>query len=103
MKRCIILTALVGLASMLVPPAFAQGGPGGRGVSALVCLAEQVGFEIGNGQVSVDIDDHGVVDGIGEAEVTIHHGKSQSTHLITYQDTHENGHLDCGDVILSVS
>jgi len=102
MRRWKIFAVFVVLAGLLVVPSFAQG-PGGRGLSALVCLAEQVGFDIGNGQVSVDVEDHGVENGIGEADVTIHHGQSQSEHFLVYEDTNESEGLDCGDVILSVS
>jgi len=103
MKRWIVVIALGVLTSSLVVPGFGQGGPGGRGISTLLCLAEEIGFEIGNGHVSVEVDDHGVVDGIGEAEVTITHGNSSSTHTVVYADANESEDLDCGDAILSVT
>lgn len=101
MKHWIILVAIGLLAIPLAGPSLAQGP--GRGFSSLLCLAEEVGFEIGNGQVSVSVDSDTVdPDGNGVAVVTITHGRTSSMHTIYYQDN-GNGHLDCGDTITSVT
>ena len=79
----------------------------GQGFSDLICELGDAGsgtFVIGNGQIVVTIVDNGAPPGgIGTATVTIQHGKSGSTHTLTYQDTNGDGMLDCGDTVLSVT
>ena len=101
MGRWIIVGIIIGMMAGAMAPSFALQGPGGRGASVVLCVAEQLG--LGNSHVNVEIDDQGVVDGIGEADVTITHGTSGSTHHIVYSDDNDDGFLDCGDRILSIS
>jgi hypothetical protein len=77
----------------------------GQGFSELICQLGVAGsgtFVIGNGQIVVSIVDSGASPGgTGTATVTIQHGKSGSTHTLTYQDTSGDGMLDCGDTVVS--
>jgi hypothetical protein len=100
-------TALMLLAAILITPSFAQDIPG-TGFSDLVCVLGVHGsgtFTIGHGEFVVTVEDNGISepDDIGTATVTIQHGTSSSTHLLTYEDTNEDGELDCGDAIISVT
>jgi len=100
-----IIVGVLGLL-VLIGSGVAQQVPG-QGFSALLCELGVTGsgtFVIGNGQVVVSIVDNGASPGgIGTATVTIEHGKSGSTHTLTYQDTNDDGMLDCGDTVLSVT
>ncbi len=105
MKHWITFVVLGLLAISLVGSGLAQQVPG-QGFSRLVCQANIVGsgtFTLGNGQIVVTVDDNGVTDGTGTATVTIQHGRSGSTHTLTYQDTNNDGQLDCGDTVLGIS
>ena len=105
MKRVIVLTVVIGLFGFdAVAPALAQ--VRGRGLSALLCLVEEVGVPA-NAQISVTIvSDFVDAEGNGTAIVTITHGAPQSgsgsTHGVLYQDD-GSGDLGCGDTIISVS
>jgi hypothetical protein len=103
MKRWISVMVIGLMAITQAGSSFSQEIPG-AGFSVLLCVAEQTGGGPGNSQVSISINsDTGPdADGIGQAEVTITHGKSQSTHIVTYEDSNDTGSLDCGDNILSV-
>jgi hypothetical protein len=72
-----------------------------RGLSSLICLA---GVN-GNGTYEVSPALRIEVSGDNGSSATVHviHGGDDSTHLVTYSDTHSSGTLDCGDLILSVS
>jgi hypothetical protein len=106
MKHWIMFFVLGLLAISLVGSGLAQQVPG-QGFSNLVCQAGVNGsgtFELGNGQIMVVIDDGPTTPGgTGTATVTIQHGKSGSTHTLTYEDTNSDGQLDCGDTVLSIS
>ena len=106
MKKTLIGTALILLAAALITPSSAQTVPG-TGFSAVLCVVGVDGsgtFTAGNGQIVVTVEDNGVSepDDIGTAMVTIKHGSSGSSHLVTYMDTNEDGELDCGDIVISV-
>jgi hypothetical protein len=105
MKHAVVLIAIGLFGFGAVGPAGAQQVPG-KGLSALLCLVEEVGVP-GNAQISVTIDSDSVdAEGNGTAIVTITHGApesgSGSTHEVLYQDDGSGG-LDCGDTIVSVS
>jgi hypothetical protein len=102
MKRWITVMAIGLMAITQIGSSFSQEIPG-RGFSVLLCVAEHAG-DAGNNQVSISInsDTGPVEDGIGHAEITITHGASESTHIVTYEDSNESGFLDCGDEILIV-
>jgi len=74
-----------------------------RGLTALVCLAGIEGegvYDVGpSGKLVIEVSDD---DGTS-ATVHIIHGEDESTHVLTYSDTNENGFLDCGDVVLTVT
>jgi hypothetical protein len=103
MKRSVILVTLAFVGVVLNGPGFAQ--VPGRGFSVLLCVAQQAGSGPGNAQVSVAItsDTGPNAQGIGQAQVTITHGVTGSTHTVQYHDSNNSGKLDCGDVIISVS
>jgi hypothetical protein len=108
MKRSIILTTftllailLLGPSSQLVEPSFAQQIPG-TGFSALLCKLPPSGCA-GELCVTIVSDTVDETTDIGEAVVKITHGKTSSTHTVTYEDSNESGGLDCGDTIISVS
>ncbi len=104
MKRWIVVVTFGLLAITVIGPSFAQQVPG-KGFSALLCLAEHAGSGPGNAQVSVTIqsDTGPNAEGTGQAVVTITHGTTGSTHTVIYVDTNGSGHLDCGDIIISVT
>ena len=98
MKRATLFAAAV---VMLV---FASPGSAqipARGLSALLCLA---GVN-GNGTYQVSPALTIVVSGDNGSSATVHviHGGDDSTHVVTYSDTHDTDTLDCGDLILTVS
>jgi Na+/proline symporter len=91
-------------AAALLMLAFARPGSAqipARGLSALICLA---GVD-GNGTYAVSPALIIVVSGDNGTTATVHvtHGGDDSSHVVTYSDTHDTGTLDCGDLILSVS
>jgi hypothetical protein len=102
MKGWMIVAGL----GMLILTGSAQSVPG-QGFSALLCELGVAGsgtFVIGSGQIVVSIVDNGASPGgIGTATVSIQHGKSGSIHTLTYQDTNDDGMLDCGDTVISVT
>ena len=104
--KTLIGSTLILLVATLIVPSSAQTIPG-TGISNLVCVLGVEGsgtFFAGNGQIVVTVEDDGVseLDDIGTAMVTIKHGSSGSSHLLTYVDANEDGQLDCGDIIISV-
>ena len=79
-----------------------------RGLSVLVCLAGVEGdgiYEIGpSGKLVIEVSNDEVSDDpAGTATVHITHGGDDSTHDLTYVDANENGFLDCGDLIQTVT
>ncbi len=98
MKRITVFAAAV-LMLVFASPGSAQ--IPARGLSALICLA---GVN-GNGSYEVSPALTIVVSGDNGSTATVHviHGRDDSTHVVTYSDTHETGTLDCGDLIISVS
>ena len=74
-----------------------------QGLSALVCLA---GVQ-GNGTYVIGPSGKLVLEVSGDtgssATVEVTHGGDDSTHVLSYVDVNENGMLDCGDRILSVT
>lgn len=102
MKRAIFV-ALVGFVMLVaVRPGEAQQIPG-RGFTGLVCLA---GVD-GDGTYAVDPAGQFTLEVAGDtgssATVTITHGQTGSTHVVSYIDAVENGRLNCGDVIVTVT
>ncbi len=88
MKRSIILVTFTLLAILLLGPS-----------SQVGSFAQQIpgtGFSIVSDTVDETTD-------IGEAVVKVTHGTTSSTHTITYEDSNEDGGLDCGDTIISIS
>jgi hypothetical protein len=101
MTRSIFI--IVGLAVLvLARPGVAQQVPGG-GFSGLLCLA---GID-GNGTYPVDPAGQVTIEVSGDdgssATFAIMHGQDGSTHFVTYDDRNDNGRIDCGDRVLSVS
>jgi hypothetical protein len=101
-KRAIFV-ALVGFVMLVaVRPGEAQQIPG-RGFTGLVCLA---GVD-GDGTYAVDPAGQFTLEVAGDtgssATVTITHGQTGSTHVVSYIDAVENGRLNCGDVIVTVT
>jgi hypothetical protein len=72
-----------------------------RGLSALLCLAGVNGN--GTYQVSPALTIVVSADNGSSATVHVIHGGDDSTHVVTYSDTHDTDTLDCGDLILTVS
>jgi hypothetical protein len=74
-----------------------------QGLSALVCLAGVHGngtYVIGpSGKLVVEVSG----DSGSSATVKITHGGDDSTHALVYEDVNQNGVLDCGDRIQSVT
>ena len=108
MKRPIILATftllailLLGPSSLVTRPSFAQQIPG-TGFSVLLCHLPPSGC-VGELCVTIVSDTVDETTDIGEAVVKITHGTTSSTHTVTYEDANEDGILDCGDTIISVS
>jgi hypothetical protein len=108
MKRPIILATFTLLAILLLGPSslltgwsFAQQIPG-NGFSVLLCKLPSGGC-VGELCVTIVSDTVDESNDIGEAVVKITHGTTSSTHTVTYEDLNEDGILDCGDMIISVS
>jgi hypothetical protein len=90
--------------ALLVRPVHAQTVPG-TGFSSLVCVLGVNGsgtYGLPNGEVELVVDDLGVTNGIGTADVTVYHGKSSSDHVVTYADSDGSGSLTCGDSVISI-
>ena len=108
MKRCIICATFMFLATLLLVPSSPLVGPShaqqiaGPGLSQIVCALGVAGSgTYGRGELIITVEDN--FRGPGTARVTIQHGKTSSTHFLTYDDVNSNGILDCGDVITSAS
>ncbi len=106
MKRSIILVTFTLLAILLLGPSsqvgsFAQQIPG-TGFSVLLCKLPPGGC-VGELCVTIVSDTVDETTDIGEAVVKVTHGTTSSTHTITYEDSNEDGGLDCGDTIISIS
>jgi hypothetical protein len=92
---------LFGPNPQLVAPSFAQQVPG-IGLSELLCVLGVEGdgtYTAAQGEISVTIEN----DTGSSADVTITHGTSSSTHVVTYLDDDGDGMLGCGDTIIGVT
>jgi hypothetical protein len=105
MKHRIIVVTLSLLATMLfvsssiVSPTHAQTVPG-AGISELVCVLGVDGEgTYGRGELIVTVSS----DDGSTAVVTVQHGRTSSTHTVTYEDIDADGKLNCGDTVTSVT
>jgi len=103
MARAHMVVALGLIVSVASGAALAQG-PAGRGLSVMVCIAEQGAALPAGSQVNIVTlsDNETEQEGVREAVVTINHGKSSSTHAVVYQDVDGSESLSCGDAVLGV-
>jgi hypothetical protein len=105
MKRAVFV-ALTGFL-LLVSASSSEAQIPARGLSVLICLAGVEGngtYEIGpSEQLVIVVSDDAVSNDLGAATVNITHGGDGSTHDLTYLDANQNGVLDCGDLIQTVT